>query len=217
MHVTVVGRNVSGPPAVTVHRVGHLHAADVTRREGIAVTSPARTLLDVATTATRRELGRMTDEARILRLVTDHSLTEQFARYPSHRGTKRLRHAAQPEPKFTRSAAERRLLELIRDARLPEPETNVRVAGREVDFYWPEHRLVVEVDGFAFHGHRAAFERDRRRDAELHGHGVDVIRVTWEQLEREPTALVATLARATASAGAGPGTAGRCGDMNRAG
>ena len=67
-----------------------------------------------------------------------------------------------PDPAFTSSEAERRLLELIRAARLPDPRTNVKVGGHEVDLLWPAQRLIVEVDGFAFHSTRAAFERDRR-------------------------------------------------------
>ena len=91
------------------------------------------------------------NEARILHCVADLSLNEQFSRYPAHRGTRALRQAIQFEPKLTRSEAEQRLLELIRAARLPEPATNVRVGQYEVDFFWREHNLVVEVDGYAFH------------------------------------------------------------------
>jgi very-short-patch-repair endonuclease len=101
-------------------------------------------------------------------------------------------------PAFTRSEAERRLLALIRAAGLPPPRTNVHVGPYEVDFLWPAHRLVVEVDGFAFHSSRAAFERDRRRDADLQARGLRVTRVTWRQLEREPHAVVARLAAALA-------------------
>ena len=217
MHVTVVGRNARGPAGVAVHRVQHLHPADGTRHHGIPVTSPARTLLDAATDLTARDLGRATDEARTHSLVSDHSLNAQFARYPRHRGVAALSGATGTEPRLTRSEAERRLLELIRDARLPEPETNVRLYGHEVDLYWPDHDLVVEVDGYAFHSSRAAFERARRRDAEFLAHGVQVLRVTWTQIADEPTALVATLARATASAAADSGTGRRCGGTGRVG
>ena len=85
-------------------------------------------------------------------------------------------------------------------ARLPRPLTNVRVAGWEVDAYWPRERLIVEVDGYAYHGNRAAFERDRRKDAALTAAGYTVIRVTWRQLKHEPLAVVALLARLVAPA-----------------
>jgi very-short-patch-repair endonuclease len=72
------------------------------------------------------------------------------------------------EPAFTRSEAEAKPLALIRKARLPTPEVNARIGGYEVDFLWREQGLVVEVDGFAYHSTRRAFERDRRKDAEVH-------------------------------------------------
>jgi very-short-patch-repair endonuclease len=108
-----------------------------------------------------------------------------------------LRHAGGPA--LTRSEAEARLLSLIRTARLPAPSTNARLHGLEVDFLWPEQRLVVEVDGFTFHGDRAAFERDRERDATLVASGFRVIRVTWRQLVDQPLVVVARIASALAA------------------
>jgi very-short-patch-repair endonuclease len=110
------------------------------------------------------------------------------------RGRRALRAALEHEPAPTRSEAERRLLALIRAARLPRPETNVVVSGYEVDLLWREQRVIVEVDGFAFHSTRQAFERDRARDAALQAAGYRVIRVTWRQIVDEPHALVAQLA-----------------------
>jgi very-short-patch-repair endonuclease len=97
-------------------------------------------------------------------------------------------------PTLTRSEAEERLLALVRAARLPPPELNVRVRGHEVDLLWREARLVVEVDGYAYHSGRAAFERDRLRDAELQAKGFTVMRVTWKQIVSEPEALLVRLA-----------------------
>jgi very-short-patch-repair endonuclease len=76
------------------------------------------------------------------------------------------------------------------------PERNVRIAGHEVDLLWRRERLVVEVDGFAHHSDRKAFERDRRRDADLIAAGYRVIRITWRQLVSEPEAVAVRLARA---------------------
>jgi very-short-patch-repair endonuclease len=73
---------------------------------------------------------------------------------------------------------------------------NTVVAGYRLDAYWPSARLVVEIDGFAFHSSAALFESDRRRDAELAAAGVRVMRVTWRQLEGEPHAVVARVAQA---------------------
>lgn len=99
-------------------------------------------------------------------------------------------------PEMTRSEAERRFLALIRAARLPTPRTNVRVGRHEVDFVWPAERLIVEVDGFRYHGSRHAFERDRARDTDLAALGYTVVRVTWRQITEESHALIARIARA---------------------
>ena len=195
MHVTVVGRDVRSTE-FAVHRVAHLHPHDATRRHGIPVTSPARTLLDLATTASHKDLDRATNEARVLHLVTDLSLNEQFSRYPRHRGTQAVRAAMRTDPALTRSEAERRVLDLIRRAQLPAPEANVMLHGHEVDLLWREQRLVVEIDGFAFHSSRRSFERDRRKDRELSAKGYQVLRLTWREVTKEPEATVAAVATA---------------------
>ena len=198
MEVTVIDRDARGPDGIKVHRVAGLDPTDAARRDGVPVTSPARTLLDLAATVNTRDLNRAADEARVHRLVTDLSLNEQFQRYPHHRGTAALRQVIQTEPALTRSEAERKFLELIRAARLPEPETNARVGRWEVDFVWRAERLVVEVDGYAFHSSRSSFERDRRRDADLAAIGIRVMRATWRQITSEREALAVTLVRALA-------------------
>jgi very-short-patch-repair endonuclease len=98
----------------------------------------------------------------------------------------------QHEPSLTRSEAEIAFLQLVRDAGLPAPETNVNVLGHEVDFLWREQKLIVEVDGFAYHSSRQAFERDRRRDARLQA-GFRVIRFTYLQIVNEARAITACL------------------------
>jgi very-short-patch-repair endonuclease len=110
--------------------------------------------------------------------------------------------AGQAASAFTRSEAERRLLSLVRQAALPEPLVNARVCGFEVDFYWPASRLVVEVDGRAFHGDERAFEQDRLRDQVLVAAGLRVIRVTWRQISENPLAVVARVAQALTAAAA---------------
>jgi very-short-patch-repair endonuclease len=72
---------------------------------------------------------------------------------------------------------------------------NRAVEGYEVDFVWPEARLIVEADGWAAHRSRAAFERDRLRDAALGAAGWRVMRITWRRLTREPGLVAAQLAR----------------------
>jgi very-short-patch-repair endonuclease len=86
-----------------------------------------------------------------------------------------------------------------RDARSREGVQAHSASHHEVDFLWPAHGLIVEVDGYAFHSSRSAFERDRRRDAELQTSGYRVIRITWRQIADEPEAVIATLAAALAA------------------
>jgi very-short-patch-repair endonuclease len=97
---------------------------------------------------------------------------------------------------MTRSERERTLLKLIDQAQLPRPLTNVRLHGFLVDAYWPEHRLVLEFDGWRAHGHRHAFERDRKRDQIMLANALRAMRVTDRHLEYEPVALVARIAQA---------------------
>ena len=176
-------------------------AGQVVRRlNGIPLTLPARTLLDLAATETQRDLERALSEARVLKLVSDKQLLHAIDRTPSRKGTKALRVLLDHGPAITRSEAERRLLKLIRDANLPLPLTNVRLHGHTVDFCWPENRLIVEFDGFAFHGHRRAFERDRKRDRTLVAAGYRVIRITWRQLTDESLAVIASVAQALTAA-----------------
>jgi very-short-patch-repair endonuclease len=172
---TATARSRSG---IRVHRTASLTAAV---HNGLPLTTVARTLEDLARHLPRHELERAIEAAEIQRLIRREELK------PALRGT--------DEPRFTRSEAERRLLKLIRAARLPAPVTNVRVAGCEVDLLWRDRSLVVEVDGFAYHGNRAAFERDRRRDAALQAAGYRVVRFTWRQIVEEPHAVVARLAQ----------------------
>ena len=80
-------------------------------------------------------------------------------------------------------------------------KTNVRVAGHEVDFFWPRARLVVEIDGFPYHSSRPSFEADRLRDADLAARGCRVVRVTWTQIERRPEELLFLLGMAFGSGG----------------
>jgi very-short-patch-repair endonuclease len=184
---------------IRLHRVPGLRPDEVTRLHGIAITRPSRTLIDLAGSASPRELERALAEALALRLVTLAGLRKHVDRLAGNRGTAALRALLDSPPAVTRSEAEARFLLSVRRARLPAPETNVRVAGFEVDFLWRKERLIVEIDGYAFHGASAAFENDRRRDLTLTASGMRVVRITWRQLTREPEAVIVSVAQALVS------------------
>jgi very-short-patch-repair endonuclease len=82
----------------------------------------------------------------------------------------------------------------VREAGLATPRRNVEIAGWEVDFLWPEERLIVELDGYRFHSGRTSFERDRRKTAELEDAGFRVLRLSWRQLAEQPTWVIARIA-----------------------
>jgi very-short-patch-repair endonuclease len=200
VHITLLGRNLYPASGVNQHRVKALDVRDVRLRRGLPVTSPARTLTDVAGESTEAETVAAVARARVQRLITDRDLKQALGRCGKRAGVSMIRSMLRDEQLMapSRSEAERLLLSVIARAGLPAPATNSRVLGMEVDFLWAEARLIVEVDGYAFHGHRRAFERDRRRDQALVAAGFRVIRVTWRQLAREPLAVVAAVAQALA-------------------
>ena len=198
IEVTVSGRHVREYPGLRVHRVATLDVRDVGLHQGVPVTAPARTLIDLAGSTDRVTFERALAEARVLRLVTNRELRAALGRCPTRRGAALVRASLHEgdERTRTRREAERLLNKLISAARLPAPETNARLLGYEVDVLWRAQKLVVEVDGHAFHGHRAAFERDRARDQALVAAGYRVIRITWRQLEREPLVVLARIVQA---------------------
>jgi very-short-patch-repair endonuclease len=199
LSVTVPLGSCRHRPGIRVNR-SSLAPQDVRLREGVPVTSPERTLLDLAADSPPLFLERAVEDARRRRLLTGRSLLAALERTPKRKGSAALRELLRRErgPALTRSAAERRLLEVVRKARLPEPDFNLRVGAYELDAAWPDAGLVVEVDGYEFHSSRSAFERDRERDAVLAAAGWQVIRVTWRQLMEEPEAVVARVAGALA-------------------
>jgi hypothetical protein len=169
-----------------------MHGEDRTVHEGIPVTTVARTLVDLAEVVRQQELERAVEQAERLRLFDLRKVENVCERSRGRRGLRPLRRLlsdAVGEPPVTRSELERRFLDLCRDAGFPEPALNVSIAGFVVDFLWPSKRLVIELDGHAFHSTRAAFERDRVRDAKLQLAGCRVMRVTYRRLDREPAAV----------------------------
>jgi very-short-patch-repair endonuclease len=124
----------------------------------------------------------MCAEALVLKLVTQDKLDAAGILDP---------YLAAP----TRSEFERRFYAQLRNARLPRPIAGYPIPPYTADFAWPKERVVVETDGWDFHGHRAAFEDDRERDAHLAANGWVVVRVTWRQLCDTPMLVMVRLAQ----------------------
>jgi very-short-patch-repair endonuclease len=188
-------RRLRGRPGIAVHLARRLDPVDCTIRDGIPVTSVARTLLDFAEVAVRRHAERAVDEAERRRLFDLDEVDAVCARNGGRRGIKPLRAviAEATEPPATRMELERRFAEFCRDAGLPRPAFNAVVAGHVVDAVWPKSKLVVELDSWAFHGGRKAFEDDRKRDVALQVAHYRVVRVTWRRLTREAAAVAEDL------------------------
>lgn len=194
--MTVVGRRPRRRAGVHLHYATTLDARDIRRVHGLPVTAPARTLHDLAATG-YAQLERAFAEAHAQRLVNAREIEQMLNRAGPRAGSRALRDLLSDNASgYTRSKAERILRGLLRQANLPTALFNTRIAGYEVDAVWPDQRLIVEVDGYAYHGHRAQFERDRKKDLALTAAGYRVIRVSWRQLTNEPFALVAVLSAA---------------------
>lgn len=197
--VTVVGRNPGVRPGIRRHRSYTLEPRDIRTRHRIRVTSPLRTTLD---NALHPDLEQLVATALASELLSEREVDEAIDRNPTRPGMARLSAVLHQSggPRWTRSWAERRLLSLVREAGLPVPQTNAQLFGFQVDAVWPEYKLVLEVDGWEFHGDRRAFENDRARDAILVAHGYRVIRFTAIKLRDQPLVVLGQLAAALALA-----------------
>lgn len=156
---------------ICIHRPLSLEPEETTRRRGIPVTSPARTLADLRASVSARDVRRAVRQADFLGLSTGHDVASDR----------------------TRSELERRFLRLCRRHRLPEPVVNMRIGEMAVDFCWVEQKLVVETDGYKSHRGREAFEGDRARDLRLRMLGYEVLRLSHRQVFDEPERILATL------------------------
>jgi very-short-patch-repair endonuclease len=190
-------------PGIKLHRSGKLLRHDVQVKDGLPVTSPAWTLLDLAARFDTRALERIVDEALVvLKILRPDQLIDVLQRSNGRPGTPALKGLLERRTSsvVTHSQAERRCLELIREAGLPEPLTQVRIGEFTVDLLWPEHRVVFEIDGYSFHTSRSAFDRDRAKDAALKAAGYDPNRLSRDQVMFQPYLALAAIATAIARA-----------------
>jgi very-short-patch-repair endonuclease len=191
-----VPRSGGERPGVRVHRPRSLSPDEVTTRHAIPVTTPARTVLDLAAILPRGDLERLLAQVEI-EAVTDYpALRAIAAAHPGHRGAARLRRTLdefEAGTALTKSDLERLFLKICRDHGLPAPLVNQHVDQDEVDFLFPVQRLIVEADSWTYHRTRHRFERDRRRDAAHTLAGYRTLRFTDRDLERAPRTIAQTV------------------------
>jgi very-short-patch-repair endonuclease/predicted transcriptional regulator of viral defense system len=184
-------------PGLRIHRTPTLRDDEVTEHQAIGVTTPARTLLDLASSLPRRALERALDQAESQELYDLASLEAVAKAHQGERGARALAAALaqDADPSVTDSELEELMLALCHEHQLELPTPQAWVAGLRVDFLFAASRLVVETDGYRYHRTRRAFERDRERDAILARAGYRTLRFTHRQLTREPAMVAETITK----------------------
>lgn len=196
LHVACPKPRHSKRPFVT--HTADLPAVDRAMRDGIPVTSPARTILDIAAESRPQAVKGFLQRADDAKHFDLRAMRDLLERTVGHRGHAKVLAALdiyEDVAPFTRSSLERRFLELVREAGLPEPAMNYFVAGFEIDAWWEAEEFGVELDVYETHGSRLSFEEDRVRDDKLLLAGIRATRVTGPRLDREPDEVVASLRR----------------------
>jgi hypothetical protein len=174
------------PRHILTHRCPSLSSPDNSLQHGVKVTSRARTVLDIAPILTQRQLRRLVNDARHDNLLTLDALADVITRNPRHPGAKLLRPFVEDPRNPTDSEFEDAFGDFIKKYDLPTPLININRRAGRADAYFPDHGLIVELDGWEFHKDRHAFEDDRERDAENLRVGVVTLRITRERFEADP-------------------------------
>jgi very-short-patch-repair endonuclease len=187
------------PSGIRVHRRPSLRDGWYGLYEGIPITTPVQTLIDLATRHGRPQMERAMNEADKLGLVRTDDLRKALDDHPGEPGVARLRTIVNRATfRYTRTELERAFLPLAREAGLPLPRTSVYVTGHEVDFHFHTLGLVVETDGLTYHRTPAEQKKDRERDQDHTAAGLTCLRFTHGQIRYEPAGVIRTL-RATGS------------------
>ena len=160
---------------------------------GIPVTSVARTLIDIAPRLSMEDLARACHEAGVKHGTTPRQV-ERLLR-PNTPGRAKLRAVLRGDVKVLLSKLEKKFIERLKEASLPLPETNRPAGGRRVDCRWPEHNLTVELDSYAYHHSRHAWEQDREREREAHARGDQLRRYTWGDVFDRPVRMITELSQ----------------------
>jgi very-short-patch-repair endonuclease len=199
VEVTHLSTNRIRIPGIRVHRRPNLKEGWYGLYEGIPVTSPVQTLIDLATRHGRAAMERSINEADRLKLVRTDELRKALEGHGGEPGVARLREILDRRTfRYTRSELERVFIPLALKAGLPRPRTSVYVTGHEVDFHFDGLGLVVETDGLTYHRTPAQQAKDRERDQDHAAAGLTPVRFTHEQIKYEPERVVRIL-KATAN------------------
>jgi Transcriptional regulator, AbiEi antitoxin/Protein of unknown function (DUF559)/AbiEi antitoxin C-terminal domain len=190
----LVPRRLRKREDIRVHITSDLPAGDRTRRNGVPITTPVRTLADLATVAySDHAYRRAVHEAQVQRLVSQQQLQAMLDR----RRCPRLAALLKDGPRPTRSELEDAVDELLTRHGLRAPLTNTGIAGLpdwvEVDFLYPQERLVIEADGKGFHDTAIRRADDHRKQRLIEAHGLRVMRLRWE--DAQPPGDAQTIAR----------------------
>jgi very-short-patch-repair endonuclease len=194
IEVSIVGSSHRARPDVTLHRRSMRAGDNCTVHEGIPVTNPVQTLIDLATRLPPKALERAVNEADKYDLVNPVKLRRALDSHRCEPGVKLLRSLLDRRTfRLTASELERLFLPLAAEAGLPVPLTHQWVNGFEVDFHWPDLDFLVETDGLRYHRTPAEQARDRLRDQAHTAAGLRHLRFTHEQVKYEPGHVLATL------------------------
>lgn len=180
-------------PGLTAHRHGTLAADEVTVFDGVPITTVARTLLDLGAVLPPGPLRKAVGESEVQRFFDLREVEGLMRRHPRHRGTVRLRAVLQSwvEPPRTRSILEERFIDVCARHALPVPLMNSTVLGMEVDGLFPDHGVVVELDGANAHRGVLRREDDYARRARLVAAGWTFLAFTYRQTTDDGGAFVA--------------------------
>jgi len=180
-------------PGVRTRRSRALSPGDGRLHGRVPVTTPARTLVDLAAILDLDRLARACHEAGVRYRTTPAQVEAVLAHRPNSPGAGKLRRILLGDVKVTLSRLESRFLEQLREAGLSLPQTNRPAGGRRVDCRWPRQRLTVELDSYRYHGSRHAWEADRRREREAHARGDDFRRYTYGDVFEDPLPMLREL------------------------
>ena len=199
VQVTLVAAAARARPGIVTHVTSSIDRAEIRRRERLPVTSPARTLLDVAPRMPPRRIEHALDTGLERGLISRTAMSELLRRHPRRTGIPVLAALLDPgrPSSATRSGGEERLLRLLRRGGIPDPEVNERQRRYMPDLVWRQERVLVEFDGWLYHSGKAAFERDRVRQNDLVvDDGWIVVRITSEILRCNPERVLVLIATA---------------------